>query len=97
MKETQSKIQNTERWTQKGGKVASKQDIGINEEKSGLPQVPGFSRWFFLAYLTLVLSAPGKNAAHGKTFHWKNLVKIKRQESGSKSPAGTQIQMSYKR
>ena len=47
--------------------------------------------------IILVLSAPGKNAPHGKTFHWKNLVEIKRQESGSKSPAGTQIQMSYKR
>ena len=43
MKETQSEIQNTERWTSKVGKVASKQDISINEEKSGLPQVPGFS------------------------------------------------------
>ena len=30
-------------------------------------------------------------------FHWRNLVEIKRQESGTKSPAGTQIQMSYKR
>ena len=76
MKETQSKIQNTERWTQKGGKVASKQDIGINEEKSGLPQVPGFSRWFFLAYLTLVLSAPGGWVVRKVSHQWQDRFKL---------------------
>lgn len=32
----------------------------------------------------------------GSPFHWRNVEEIKRQESGTNSPAGTQNQMDYK-
>lgn len=45
--------------------------------------------------ITPVLPARGKKAAHGKVFHSRNSVEIKRQESGTKSPTGTRTPMAY--
>lgn len=43
--------------------------------------------------ITRVLPAPGKKAARGEMFHWWSSEEIKRQESGTKRPAGTQAPM----